>query len=65
MGKFQKTLSDWFNVLGDLHLNLSISLSSHECITSRTLMQAFFNLIVANQIHYHLTFALITLLSRS
>jgi len=28
-------------------------------------MQALFNLIVSNQIHYHLTFALITLLFRS
>jgi len=34
---------------------------SHKCIASRTLIQTLFNLIVTNQVHYHLSFAIITL----
>ena len=47
---FSKLLQNWFNVLKNLLLDISISLSSYECITSRTL----FNLIVVNQIHFHI-----------
>ena len=36
----------------DLHLDLWLSFSSHKCITSCILIQALFNLIVANQGHF-------------
>ena len=38
---FRKLLQNWFNVLRNLLLAISISLSSYDCITSRTLSKLF------------------------
>ena len=39
---FKELFQDWCNISGNLHLDIWLSLSSHECITSRSLIQTLF-----------------------
>ena len=62
---FEKFFQYWFNVSWDLHFSLWLSFSSYKCIAGQTFIQDPFSLIVDNNVHYRLTFTLITLLFRS
>jgi len=47
---FGEFFQNWCNVPRNRHLDIWLSLSSHECITSKSLTQTLFNLIMANKL---------------